>query len=345
MADISQAAMRRPLTAGCLFAGMGGFCGGLKAAGINTLWANELDSYAALTFAANHPEARMVEKDVCELSVAEDRLQPVDILTAGFPCQSFSCAGMRLGFDDERGKLFLEILRIVEELGANKPKVILLENVPNLARGEGGKWIQTIITKIQLAGYWFDQSRCQILNTDEVSDLPQNRGRLFMVAASTDAFYCNDFEFPQPCEKNRPLADFINKSEKLSDEYYLPPDNRYCRDIADEMNKFGGKGIYQLRRSYARAYESKCPTLTANMGGGGHNVPFIRDDWGIRRLTAGECAALQGFGDYVFPNTVPEKESYRQIGNAVSLPVAKQLALSCRRFLESDSRCEERIAA
>lgn len=333
------------MTAGCLFAGMGGFCGGLKAAGINTLWANELNPHAAMTFSENYPGVRMFDKDICDLWVEEDKLEPVDILTAGFPCQSFSCAGMRLGFDDERGKLFEHILRIVGEFGARKPKVILLENVPHLASGNGGKWMQTILSQTQLAGYWFDKDKCRVLKTDEISDLPQSRERLFMLAASTDAFYCNDFDFPEPCEESRPLADFINRSEKLADEFYLPPDNRYCREIADEMKKHGGEGLYQLRRSYVRAYKDKCPTLTANMGGGGHNVPFIRDDWGIRRLTVEECAALQGFDGYMFPDGVPEKERYRQIGNAVSLPVAKQLALSCRHFLESDSRCEERIAA
>lgn len=333
------------MTAGCLFAGMGGFCGGLKAAGINTLWANELDPYAVLTFSANYPKARMVEKDICDLSVVGDNLEPVDILTAGFPCQSFSCAGRRLGFDDERGKLFMEILRIVDEFGASKPKVILLENVPHLASGDGGKWLQTIITRTQLAGYWFDKENCRVLKTDEISDLPQSRERLFMLAAGTGDFYCNDFDFPEPREESRPLSDFMNRGAKLADEFYLPPDNRYCREIADEMKKHGKNGLYQLRRSYVRVYKDKCPTLTANMGGGGHNVPFIRDEWGIRRLTVEECAGLQGFDGYAFPDNVPEKERYRQIGNAVSLPVAKQLALSCRRFFDSDSRCQERIAA
>lgn len=346
MTDRAQPAQTRPLTAGCLFAGMGGFCGGLKKAGIKTLWANELDPFAACTFSANYPGARMVEKDVCDLTVAGDELQPVDILTAGFPCQSFSCAGQRLGFDDERGKLFLQILRIVGEFGANKPKLILLENVPNLASGDGGKWLQEIITRTQLAGYWFDKDNCRVLKTDEISDLPQIRKRLFMAAASTGAFYCNDIEFPQPSESARPLSDFIDRQEKREVEDYLPPDNRYCRDIAAEMKKCGGDGLYQLRRSCGvRPYGKRCPTLTANMGGGGHNVPFIRDQWGIRRLTVAECAALQGFDGCVFPENVPDKERYRQIGNAVSLPVAEQLAASCRQFFESDSRRQERIAA
>ena len=332
-------------TGGCLFAGIGGFCGGLKKAGIKTLWANENNENASRTFQANHPDVRIVEKDVCELSVDKDELVPVDILTAGFPCQSFSHAGRKLGFDDERGKLFFEIIRLINEFGEHKPKIILLENVPNLANGDGGKWLQTIITQIQLAGYWFDKTNCHILKTDELSGLPQGRERLFMVATSIDAFYCNDFAFPKHSAKLRPLANFIKRGKKAKPNDYLPPDNRYYKTIATQIEKGGEKSIYQLRRYYVREYPVKCPTLTANMGGGGHNVPFIRDRWGIRRLTVTECATLQGYENFCFPPEVPNNERYRQIGNAVSLPVAEKLAEACRLFYASESRCSKRVLA
>lgn len=335
----------RALTAGCLFAGMGGFCGGLKRAGIKTLWANENDEYAARTFQANHPNVRMVEKDVCDLSVSGDKLRPVDILTAGFPCQSFSQAGQKLGFDDMRGKLFFEIIRLIKEFGDKKPKIILLENVPYLANGDGGRWMQTIINKIQHSGYWFSETNCRILKTDKISGLPQGRERLFMFAASMDAFYCNDFVFPEPRTALRPLSNFIKRSKKANANDYLSPDNRYHKIITMQIEKGNAKSIYQLRRYYVREYSRKCPTLTANMGGGGHNVPFICDHWGIRRLTVAECAALQGFQNFTFPPDVPDKERYRQIGNAVSLPVAEQLAEASLRFYFSRSRREKRDAA
>lgn len=332
-------------TAGALFAGIGGFCGGMNKANFQTLWANENNPNAAHTFRANYPDIRMVEKDVCELSVHKDKLPPVDILTAGFPCQSFSHAGRRDGFDDERGRLFFEIIRLIGEFGENKPKIILLENVPHLASGDGGKWLQTIITKIQLAGYWFDQTNCRILKTDEISGLPQGRERLFMVAASTDAFYCNDFLFPETGARLRSLANFIKRRKKAKLSDYLHPDNRYYKAIVAQIEKGDPKSIYQLRRYYVREYSAKCPTLTANMGGGGHNVPFIKDRWGIRRLSVEECASLQGFEDLVFPPEVPAYECYRQIGNAVPLPVAEHLGVACQQFLESESRCLERVVA
>lgn len=341
----SKVKKHRPLTAGCLFAGMGGFCGGFKKAGIETLWANENNEHATLAFQTNYSSAGMVEKDICDLSVDKDGLAPVDILTAGFPCQSFSNAGHKLGFDDERGRLFFEIIRLIGEFGKNKPKIILLENVPHLASGDGGKWLQTIITKIQVAGYWFDKNNCRLLKTNEVSGLPQGRERLFMVATNADAFYCNDFVFPESSAKLLPLSNFINRRKKGRQSDYLPPDNRYYKAIAEQMEKGDAKSIYQLRRYYVREYPLKCPTLTANMGGGGHNVPFIRDQWGIRRLTVDECAKLQGFEGFIFSEKIPDKEHYRQIGNAVSLPVAEQLGLSCRYLYESKSHCQNKLVA
>ncbi len=333
------------MTAGCLFAGMGGFCGGLQKAGIQTLWANEKDESAVRTFLANYPKVRVVEKDVRQLSVDKDKLPPVDIFTAGFPCQSFSHAGHKQGFDDERGSLFFEIIRLIREFGERKPKIILLENVPHLAHGDGGKWLQVIIAQIQLAGYWFSKDNLRILKTDQVAGLPQGRERLFMVAASIDAFYCNDFVFPESKLKLRPLTNFVKRGKKARPSDYLSPDNRYYKAIVAQMKMGNPQSIYQLRRYYVREYPVKCPTLTANMGGGGHNVPFIRDRWGIRRLTVEECAMLQGFEGFVFPQEVSDNECYRQIGNAVSLPVAEQLAEACLRFYKSESRCLKRVVA
>lgn len=338
-------AQSNALTAGELFAGIGGFSGGLKRAGIKTLWANEKDRDAVRTFKANHSGVRILEEDVCRLSVVEHKLEPVDILTAGFPCQSFSQAGHKLGFDDERGKLFFEIIRLIKEFGTDKPKIILMENVPHLASGDGGKWMQTIINAIQRAGYWFIKDNIKILKTEQVCGLPQGRERLFMVATSRDYFYCNDFVFPETNAMLRPLSDFISRRKKAIARDYLSPDNKYYKMIDKQMKNSDAKSIYQLRRHYVREYTDKCPTLTANMGGGGHNVPFVRDRWGIRKLSIRECATLQGYADIVFPAEMSNNESYRQIGNAVSLPVAEQLAHACRRLYNSESFIHERIVA
>ncbi len=120
---------RSQITVGCLFAAIGGFCRAFEAVGASVAWANEKDGFAAETFRLNFQHVRCIEKDIESLSVKADGLEPVDILTAGFPCQPFSVAGEKRGFQDERGLLFLHIIRIIREFGASKPKVLLLENV------------------------------------------------------------------------------------------------------------------------------------------------------------------------------------------------------------------------
>ncbi len=129
---------------GCLFAAIGGFCKAFEQAGARVLWANEKDQYAKTTFEANFPEIRYLHKPVEELTVDGDNLEPVDILTAGFPCQPFSCAGEKLGFKDERGLLFLHIIRLIREFGRNKPKILLLENVQNFRTHDRGRTFKRV---------------------------------------------------------------------------------------------------------------------------------------------------------------------------------------------------------
>ncbi len=281
----------------------------------------------------------MHAKSVADLSVRADGLAPVDIIAAGFPCQSFSQAGHRKGFRDDRGNLFFDIPRIVKEFGSQRPPILLLENVPHLMGGEGGRWYERIVREIQNAGYWFSTDHCKIVDTARVTDLPQRRERIFMAAMSMEAFDCNDFRFPEAGDALQPLGNFIDKSRKKPPECYLASDNRFYKVLSKQIAEGDTKSVYQLRRYYARENKGVCPPLTANMGGGGHNVPFVRDRWGIRRLTVDECAGLQGFANgYAFPENVPEKERYRQIGNTVSVPVVELLGKECVRILRSQRR-------
>lgn len=117
---------------GSLFAGMGGFCLAFAKEGFNVLWANEKDKFAVETYDHNFPNTTMHPKPIEDLSVIGDNLAPVDVLTAGFPCQPFSVAGSKLGFDDERGRAFFEIIRLIGEFGNSRPKILLFENVPHL---------------------------------------------------------------------------------------------------------------------------------------------------------------------------------------------------------------------
>lgn len=315
------------LTCGALFSGIGGFCLGFEQAGIKTKWAVEMDENAALTYRKNLPEVRLLEKSVTDVDVVRDKLESVDILHAGFPCQSFSQAGERKGFEDPRGKLFFEIIRIIEQFGEKKPKVLVLENAPFLRYGEGGAWFLEIQRAIQRAGYWFRPENAQELSAYELTELPQQRTRLFMVALSMDHFNNGRFEFPSLKNSNpKDLRRYIDFDQSVDTSYYLDRENRYFKMISEAV--IDKERLYQLRKYEVRAKEpGVCPTLTANMGLGGHNVPFIMNGHGLRKLTEQECLRLQGFPeDYTFPEVVPRAKRYTQVGNAIAVPVARLLA-------------------
>lgn len=313
---------------GSLFSGIGGFCLGLKKVGIKTIWANEKDPAACESFRHNHKNVRLIEKDVKKLRVAADNLEPVDILTAGFPCQSFSTAGEKSGFDDPRGKVFFEIIRLLDEFGDQRPSVLLLENVPFLKHGNGGQWFDRVRNEIQMAGYWFGDHNAAVLNTADLTELPQNRERLFMVALSTKHFKSNRFEFPDRPGKRKPVRSFLDIGKVTEDRYFLSEHNRYYRKIMSHISDGNKNSLYHLRKYFVRPIaDGMCPTLTANMGRGGHNVPFVLDNGRLRKLTETECARLQGFNEkeFIFPDSVISIQRYVQVGNSVSVPLVELL--------------------
>lgn len=339
------------LTAGCLFSGMGGFASGLREAGFDVLWANDNDPHACATFRHRFPDTLLYEKDVCGLSVNADDLAAVDLLAGGFPCQSFSQAGDRRGFEDRRGKLFFEVRRLLSEMAknSNRPRLVVLENVPYLLYGAGGEWFDEVRRSLRATGYWFRMDSCWTANVKDETDVPQDRERLFMVAASREHFSYNPFSFDllpktriRRVNGQRPADALIDRDRQADDFSYLPPDNRYYKMIDAKMKRGqSARNIYQLRRSYVREKrDGLCPTLTANMGVGGHNVPFVRDQWGIRRLRVAEVARFQGFdpsgSGSLFPD-IPETEQYRLLGNAVCVKLARIVAESCAAILRENS--------
>ena len=202
-AEAGSVEQQHILTAGCLFSGMGGFASGLDTAGFNILWASDIDKYACKTFRHRFPHVRTIEKDIKDLSVYNDNLSTVDVLAAGFPCQSFSQAGNRQGFEDPRGKLFFEIPRLLSEFESRKkPKIVILENVPHLIKGGDLGWFDQVRRSLRKAGYWFRKESCWIVNAKDATNLPQDRERLFMVATSREYFSYNPFSFPPPPRSN-----------------------------------------------------------------------------------------------------------------------------------------------
>ena len=321
------------LKAGALFAGIGGFCVGFKQSKIPTAWAIENDLAAVETYSANLGKKVLLDdaglpKSIKDITVAKDGLCPVDILHAGFPCQSFSVAGERRGFGDPRGQLFYEIIRLVKEFGDIRPSVLLLENSPNLRIGEGGSWFIELTNQIKKAGYWFRENNAFELDSFDYTDVPQRRKRLFMVAFATNRFRNGKFSLNFPVKNSqKDLSEFIDFDSGLEDDsYYLDPENKYYKMLMEKGST--PRSILQLRKYEVRDKgENVVPTLTANMGQGGHNVPFLMDAKGLRKLTEYECLRLQGFPlDYEFPNGVPRAKRYQQVGNSVVPPLIGLLA-------------------
>jgi DNA (cytosine-5)-methyltransferase 1 len=287
--------------------------------GFEILWANEIDKNAVITYKENFNHT-IYHKDIRDINIAE--IPKVDVLTAGFPCQAFSIAGYQKGFCDDRGNVFFEILNFIDEL---KPEVLFLENVKNLKSHDKGNTFKIIKESLIQRGYYLKDS---ILNSCDYG-VPQNRERIYIVGFK-DKKVCDNFSFPEPIKLDLGIRDLIDSKV---DDYYYYDKSKYYDILKQEMtNK---ETIYQWRRVYVRENKSNlCPTLTANMGTGGHNVPLILDDKDIRKLTPRECARFQGFPeDYKFPN-IAKSHLYKQIGNSVSVPVISAIAREIKKALE-----------
>ncbi len=319
---------------GGLFSGVGGIELGFQKAGFDIAWANEFDREACISYRKNSKHL-LIEKDVYELKGND--LAPVDVLVAGFPCQAFSLAGKRKGFDDERGNLFFEIMRLVNEL-EEKPKVIFLENVKNLKSHDNGNTFSRIANIIQEEnGYSFFFN---VMNTSEYTKVPQNRERTFIIAFRDEAHWRSNpsgtmsakFKKLFPPEKN-PKIDPIQKyfeNGDIDESFYYRQDKYNFKELKESMKS--KDTIYQWRRVYVRENKKNlCPTLTANMGTGGHNVPLILTDEGIRKLTPRECFNFQGFPkSFKLDDKLSNSALYKQAGNSVSIPLITLLAKSIK---------------
>lgn len=308
------------LKVGGLFAGIGGIELGFKKVGFKISWANEIDKNAAITYRINHKH-KLFEKDLKELQTHE--VEKIDILTGGFPCQAFSVAGYRKGFEDDRGNVFFEILRFIDDL---EPKVLFLENVKNLKGHDNGNTFKTVINELENRGYHISY---KVLNSSEYANVPQNRERIYIVGFKDKTTYEN-FDFPKPKKLTKTINDLVDDE---ADEKFYYHKSKYYTQLKEEMKN--RDTVYQWRRKYVRENKSKlCPTLTANMGTGGHNVPLIIDKKDIRKLTPRECARFQGYDDnFILSDSLAPSHLYKQIGNSVTVPVIEAIAKEIKKAL------------
>jgi DNA (cytosine-5)-methyltransferase 1 len=301
-----------------LFAGIGGFRIAMQNLGGTCVFTSEWDKEAQKTYRANFGEVPFgdITKEETKYYIPDN----FDVLCAGFPCQAFSIAGYQKGFADTRGTLFFDIEQIVEK---HKPKVVFLENVKNLVSHDKGNTFKIIIDTLEIKlGY---KVFYKVLNSATHANVPQNRERIFIVAFDPKQVKNYEkFEFPKAILLKNTIHDFLEKV-KQDDIYYYKQDHRYYPELSKTM--VSKNTIYQWRRVYARENKSNlCPTLTANMGSGGHNVPIIKDDYGIRKLTPKECLAFQGYpmNKYILPK-LSNSRLYMQAGNSVTTTLIERI--------------------
>lgn len=304
------------------FAGVGGIDIGFEMTKqFEVIYANEIDTYPVRTYELNSK----LKVDCRSISDVEtDDIPDFDVLLAGFPCQAFSVAGYRKGFEDEKGRgtLFFELVRIIK---AKKPQIVFLENVKNLVGHDNGNTFSVIIDELQKENY---HVKYAVLNAMEYGNIPQNRERIYIVAFKDIEMYRN-FEFPLPIPLKKKLSDIIDFENEKDEKYYYT-EGKYKGDIYEQLVEAmdDENAVYQWRRRYVRKNKSGVvPTLTANQGEGGHNVCLIKTKFGIRKMTPHECFNTQGFpSKFKLPADMCDSRLYKQAGNSVCVSVIKRIA-------------------
>lgn len=301
-----------------LFAGVGGFRIAMQNNGGKCVFTSEWDKNSQITYKTNYGEVPF--GDISLKEIKQYIPDKFDVLCAGFPCQPFSIAGNQKGFSDTRGTLFFDIEQIVKK---HKPKIVFLENVKNFVSHDNGNTFKVIKNILETKlGYKLYH---KVLNSMTHANIPQNRERIFMVAFDPKQVpNYKKFKFPKPIPLTKTIHDILEK-RKVDDYYYYPKEHKYHSELKKVM--LSKDTVYQWRRVYVRENKNNvCPTLTANMGTGGHNVPLIKDKYGIRKLTLKETFAFQGYpGNFVLPN-ISRGKLYQQAGNSITVPLVERIS-------------------
>jgi len=322
-----------------LFSGAGGLDLGFKRAGFNIVWANEFDSTIFETYAKNHPETFLRKQDIRNIKIQE--IPDCDGIIGGAPCQSWSIAGNQKGLDDERGKLFLEFIRIVE---AKQPKFFIAENVKGMLLKRHSKDFQEIIYKFSKAGY--------ILNPIVVNavdfGVPQNRERIFLIGTTNNKTIriSAPEKLKQKLNLRNAIGDLVDNALPAVKNYYtngtccIIPNHEYI-DLPfpydysnyDKVREWDDPS-YTIRATgkYALPHP-QCPHMHLNKLG---KYSFDQEDQSFcRRLTVRECARIQTFPDefiFYYKNLM---DGHKMVGNAVPVNLAFAIAKSIKLSLGS----------
>ena len=308
-----------------LFAGTGAFSYAFsKYDKFKTVYSNDMVKESEEIIKLNDPSINFVLEDINKINPSS--IPEHNIMCAGFPCQPFSISGQQKGFDDERSNVFWKMLEIIKH---HNPEILVLENVKNLKSHDKGNTFKIIEENLIELGYYI---KYDILDTCKITNVPHHRERVYMVCFKNKDLY-DKFDFNFVEVNNKLIKDFLE--DKIPDKYYYTDKLKIYDLVKKEITKNINENVlYQYRRFYVRENKSNvCPTLTANMGEGGHNVPLLLDYKGIRKLTPRECFNLQGFPkDYKLPK-VSDSNLYKLAGNAISIPVIELIVEKLNNIL------------
>lgn len=293
-----------------LFAGIGGFRLALQRLGGKCIFSSEFDNYAQKTYFDNFGETP--SGDITLEKTKSKIPETFDILCGGFPCQAFSIAGKRKGFDDIRGTLFFDVAEIIKK---HQPKAFFLENVKGLKDHDSGKTIETIIRVLHELNYSVES---KILNSKDFGNVPQTRERMYIIGFKNEYNKSapSPFIWSSPIERTLSVQNILEKQVPTQYEYERFSIYQTLKEHVKNHNT-----AYQWRRHYVRENKNNVfPTMTANMGTGGHNVPIVLDaNNKIRKITPRECARLQGYPEnYILPK-IADSHLYKQLGNSVTV--------------------------
>jgi DNA (cytosine-5)-methyltransferase 1 len=310
-----------------LFAGIGGFRLALQNLGGKCVFTSEWDKEAKRTYRANFGEVPF--GDITKEETKSYIPDGFDLLCAGFPCQSFSIAGKRGGFDDTRGTLFFDVAEIIKR---KRPKALFLENVKGLRNHNGGRTLDTILNVLRNDLDYFVPEP-QIINARDFG-VPQNRERIYIVGFRKD-LNINEFEYPKPTKKDVKFAD-IKEKEKVPTKYYLS--TQYVQTLINHKERHESKGngfgyeiipdngvanaivVGGMGRERNLVFDHRISDFTPTT-----HIKGVVNREGIRKMTPREWARLQGFPDD-FDIPVADASAYKQFGNSVAVPAIQATA-------------------
>ncbi len=302
-----------------LFAGIGGFRIGLEKVGGRCVFSSEIDRHAAATYERNFGEKPA--GDITQIDAVD--VPSHDVLCGGFPCQPFSVSGKQLGFEDARGTLFFEVMRLV---AAKRPKAVFLENVANYVRHQNGDTLKKTVAMLEGEGY---DTTYSVLNASDYG-VPQARKRLYIVGIRKD-LGAGEFKFPLPTGQRVALKGLLLPNEEAGGQVLDRSDIQITKtglqDLSeDERNRPLQVGIINKGGQGERIYspEGHGITLSAHGGGAAAKTGAYLVDGVVRKLHPVECRRLMGFPETYKIDPSPS-QAYKQFGNAVVAPVIEAI--------------------